>query len=77
MTEIKFFNLTFRYIDDVLSINNFDSWIPLLYPVKLEIKENTEHPPLSHCLTFTSNLTPMVNFRSDFITKESTSILPL
>jgi hypothetical protein len=77
MTEIKFFNLTFRYIDDVLSINNFDSWIPLLYSVKLEIKEKTEHPPLSHCLTFTSNLTPMVNFRSDFITKESTSILPL
>jgi hypothetical protein len=77
MTEIKFFNLTFRYIDDVLSINNFDSWIPILYPVKLEIKEKTEHPPLSHCLTFTSNLTPMVNFRSDFITKESTSILPL
>ena len=39
MTEIKFFNLTFRYIDDVLSINNFDNWIPLLFPVKLEIKE--------------------------------------
>ena len=28
-------------------------------------------------LSFTSNLTPMVNFLPDFTTKETTSVLPL
>ena len=33
-TERKAFNLTFRYFDDVLLINNPDvgNWIPLIYP---------------------------------------------
>jgi hypothetical protein len=33
-------NDTFRYIDDVLSINNpnFANWVPVIYPQKLEIK---------------------------------------
>jgi len=33
-TEDKTINLTSRYIDDVLSINNstFANWIPLIYP---------------------------------------------
>jgi hypothetical protein len=33
-TKAKAFNLNFRYIHDVLSINNpnFANWIPLLYP---------------------------------------------
>jgi len=32
ITEAKTFNLTFRYINDVLSINNlnFANWIPLI-----------------------------------------------
>jgi hypothetical protein len=35
-------NLTYRYIDDVLSINNsrFAEFIPLIYPPELEVKEN-------------------------------------
>ena len=38
------FNHTFRYIDDVLSINNhnFHNYIHLIYPDELEIKDNTE-----------------------------------
>ena len=42
--EARSFNLTFRYIDDVLSINNktFATWIPSIYPSELEIKETTE-----------------------------------
>ena len=38
------FNLTFRYIDDVLSINNnqFHSYVDLIYPSELEIKDTTE-----------------------------------
>jgi hypothetical protein len=33
ITQAKAFTITFRYIDDVLSINdpNFAKWIPLIY----------------------------------------------
>ena len=38
------FNHTFRYIDDVLSINNhnFHNYVQLIYPDELEIKDTTE-----------------------------------
>jgi hypothetical protein len=38
------FNFTYRYIDDVLSINNsrFAEFLPLIYPPELEVKENTD-----------------------------------
>jgi hypothetical protein len=38
------FSSTFRYIDDVLSINNdqFHSYIDSIYPNELEIKDTTE-----------------------------------
>ena len=38
------FNLTFRYIDDVLSINNnnFQNYVHMIYPSELEIKDTTE-----------------------------------
>ena len=38
------FNSTFRYIDDVLSINNdqFNSYVDSIYPSELEIKDTTE-----------------------------------
>ena len=38
------FNSTFRYIDDVLSINNsnFHSYVDSIYPGELEIKDTTE-----------------------------------
>ena len=37
------FNFTYRYIDDVLSINNpeFENNLGLMYPVELEIKDTT------------------------------------
>ena len=39
------FNLTYRYIDDVLSINNsdFENYLGQMYPAELEIKHYTEH----------------------------------
>ena len=42
--DAKSFNFTYRYIDDVLSINNpsFAKWLPSIYPPELEIKETTE-----------------------------------
>ena len=38
------FNHTFRYIDDVLSINNhnFHNYVHLIYPDELQIKDTTE-----------------------------------
>ena len=38
------FNFTYRYIDDVLSINNpeFENYLCQMYPVELEIKDTTE-----------------------------------
>ena len=37
-------NFTYRFIDDVLSINNpeFDNYIGQMFPVELEIKDTTE-----------------------------------
>jgi hypothetical protein len=41
--EARAFNFTYRYIDDVLSINNFRfaEFLPLIYPPELEVKEIT------------------------------------
>ena len=38
------FNLTYRYIDDVLSINNpeFENYLGQMYPAEVEIKDTTE-----------------------------------
>ena len=38
------FNFTYRYIDDVLSINNpeFENYLGQMYPVEPEIKDTTE-----------------------------------
>ena len=42
--EVKAFNFTYRYIDDVLSINKyrFAEFLPLIYPPELEVKEITD-----------------------------------
>jgi hypothetical protein len=42
--EARPFNFTYRYIDDVLSINNsrFAEFLPLIYPPELEVKVTTD-----------------------------------
>ena len=42
--EARAFNFTYRYIDDVLSINNprFAEFLPSIYTPELEIKETTD-----------------------------------
>jgi len=39
-------NYTFRYIDDVLSLNNknFSNFLHLIYPVDLVVKDTTDSP---------------------------------
>jgi hypothetical protein len=41
--ETRDFNFTYRYIDDMLSINNsrFAKFLTLIYPPELEVKETT------------------------------------
>jgi hypothetical protein len=50
----KAFNFTYRYIDDVLSINNskFAEFLPLLYPPELEVKETTDTASSASFLDF-------------------------
>ena len=38
------FNFTFRYIDEVLSLNNsrFGDFVDSIYPIELEIKDTTD-----------------------------------
>jgi hypothetical protein len=42
--EARAFNFTYRYIDDVISINNsrFAEFLPLIYPPELEVKKTTD-----------------------------------
>ena len=42
--EARAFNFAYRYIDDVLSINNsiFAEFLPLIYPPELKVKETTD-----------------------------------
>ena len=44
LVKDRAFNFTYRYIDDVLSINNsrFAEFLPLIYPPELEVKETTD-----------------------------------
>ena len=44
VSVVKTFNLTSRYIDDVISLNNskFSDYLSMIYPPELEIKETTE-----------------------------------
>ena len=46
------FNFTYRYIDDVLSINNpdFENYLGQMYPPQLEIKDTTESNTSASCL---------------------------
>jgi hypothetical protein len=45
-------NFSFRYIDDVLSLNNlqFKDYLHQIYPSELEIKETTDTPALASYL---------------------------
>jgi hypothetical protein len=47
-TRSRSFNFTFRYTDDVLSLNNsrFGDFVDRIYPIEFEIKDTAE---FSHC----------------------------
>ena len=69
------FNHTFRYIDDVLSINNhnFHNYVHLIYPDELEIKDTTESDKSASYLDILLNIdsngrltTSLYDKRDDF-----------
>ena len=69
------FNFTYRYIDDVLSINNqnFENYLGQIYPAELEIKDttvsNTSTSYLDLLLSIESDgqlRTSLYNKRDDF-----------
>jgi hypothetical protein len=54
------FNFTFRYIDDVLLLNNsrLGDFVDRIYPNEIEIKDTTDTDSrLLYTLTYTSKLT--------------------
>jgi hypothetical protein len=75
--EARVFNFTYRYIDDVLSINNsrFAEFLQLIYPPELEIKETPDTPSSAYFWTYTSNFTTVVNSVLKFMINGMTLIL--
>ena len=70
-----YFNLTYRYIDDVLSINNdnFHNYVHLIYPDELAIKDTTESDRCASYLNILLNIdsdgrltTTLYDKRDDF-----------
>ena len=61
------FNFSFRYIDDVLSLNNsrFADYVNVIYPNELEIKDTTDSPK-SACYL---DLHLEIDFRGELTTK--------
>jgi len=57
----EFFDYTFRYIDDVLSLinKNFSNFLHLIYPVELVVKDTTDPTNTASYLDLTSNMTLM------------------
>ena len=78
--EARAFNFAYRYIDDVLSINNsrFAEFLPLIYPPELKVRK-LKRPQIQlrpHLFwTYTSNLTTVVNSVLKFMINGTTSIL--
>ena len=83
------FNFTYRYIDDVLSINNpdFENYLGQMYPPELEIKDTTESNTsawICSCqsvgtvifaLLFTTNVTISISILQIFRSWVATSLL--
>jgi hypothetical protein len=58
----RFFNFTFRYIDNVLSLNNsrFGDFVDRIYPIEREKRIPQIQIGLLHTLTYTSKSTVRV-----------------
>ena len=70
------FNLTYRYIDDLLSLNTpeFEHYLGQMYPAALEIKNTTENTTSALYQDLLLSMGGMVNFTLPFMTNEMISI---
>ena len=70
------FNFTYRYIDDVLSINNqeFENYLGQMYPVELEIKDTIESNTSASYVVYFCRSVWTVNFTLPFMTNVTISI---
>ena len=70
------FNFTYRYIDDVLSINNpeFENYLGKVYPHELEIKDTIENNTSASFLDLLLSIGRMVNFILPCMTNVTISI---
>ena len=76
--EARTFNFTYRYIDDVLSINNsrfFQNFFHWYILQSWKLKSPQIQLRLHHFWTYTSNLTTVVNSVLKFTINGTTSIL--
>ena len=73
------FNFTFRYIDDVLSLNNsrFGDFLDRIYPIELEIKDTTDTDRSASYLDLHLEIDSEDGYERKFTTKEMISIFPL
>ena len=74
------FNFTFRYIDDVLSLNNskFCDFVDCIYPIDLEIKDTTDTDMSASYLDLHLEIdSEGVWLKTNFTTKNIISIFPL
>ena len=85
------FNFTYRYIDDVLSINNpdFENYLSQMYPPELEFKDTTKRNTSASCLDlplsigrdgqltlpFKTSVTILISILQTFRSLEATSDL--
>ena len=73
------FDFTFRYIYDVLSLNNsrFGDFIDHIYPIELEIKDNTDTAMSTSYIDLHLDLTVRTGKERNFTIKEKISIFSL
>ena len=73
------FIFTFRYIDDVLSLNNsrFGDFVDRIYPIELEIKDTTHTDRSASYTDLHPKLTVRGGSERNFTTKDMISIFPL
>jgi len=73
------FNFTFRYIDDVLSLNNpkFHEYLGDIYPEELDIKDTTDSPKFANYLDLRLEIDENHNLREQLFDKRDDFDFPI
>ena len=73
------FNFTFRYIDDILSLNNsrFGDFVDRIYPIELKIKDTTDTDRYASYLDLHLEINSEGRLRTKLYDRKIISIFPL